>query len=102
MPFDEKGCLQVRRAPDELFAPLHEKVPEPGSGGMVHFPTPAGTRWSDIKIKFWDGHMVTVWAGNKSGKFSYTEMGMANRKNGRYSKQWELLLAFAASRGEMD
>lgn len=102
MLFDEKGGLQVRRTPDELFAPLHEEVPKPGSGGMVHFPTPDGTGWTDIKIKFWDGHMVTVWAGKESGKFSYTEMGMANRKNGRYSKQWELLLAFANSRGEID
>jgi hypothetical protein len=42
MPFDPQGCLQVRRTPDELFALLHGEVSEPGSGGMVHFPTPDG------------------------------------------------------------
>jgi phage pi2 protein 07 len=46
---------------DELFAPLYEKVPEPGSGGMVHFPTPAGTRWSDIKIQFRDSRKETLY-----------------------------------------
>jgi len=102
MPFDEKGCLQVCRTPDELFAPLHEKVPEPGAGGMVHFPTPAGTRWSDIKIQFRDGFTVTVWAGEESGRYNYTQMGMANKRNGEATKQWTLLLDFAENRGEID
>jgi len=101
MPFDEQGGLQVRRTPDELFAPLHEEVPEPGSGGMVHFPTPDGTSWTDIKIQFRDGHTVTVWAGDASGKFNFSQMGMA-KNNGDRTKQWELLLAFANSRGEID
>jgi len=34
---------------------------------MVHFPTPDGTRWSDIKIQFRNGHTVTIWAGNQIG-----------------------------------
>jgi len=102
MPFDEQGDLQVRRAPDELFASLHEEVPEPGSGGMVHFPTPDGTSWTDIKIQFRDGHTVTIWAGDESGKFNFSQMGMANKKNGDRTEQWKLLEAFAASRGEID
>ena len=102
MPFDETGCLQVRRTPGELFAPLHEKVPEPGSGGMVHFPTPDGTRWSDIKIQFRNGHTVTIWAGGQSGRYTYYQMGMYSKKNGDRTVQWKLLEAFANSRGEID
>ncbi len=102
MPFDEQGGLQVRRTPDELFAPLHEEVPEPGSGGMVHFPTPDGTRWSDIKIQFRNGHTVTIWAGGQSGRYTYYQMGMYSKKNGDQTKQWTLLLDFAENRGEID
>ena len=102
MPFDEQGCLQVRRTPDELFAPLHEKIPESGSGGMVHFPTPDGTRWSDIKIQFRNGHTVTIWAGGQSGRYTYYQMGMYSKKNGDRTVQWKLLEAFANSRGEID
>jgi hypothetical protein len=66
-PVFQKRDLQVHRAPDELFAPHHEEFPEPGSGGMGHFPTPDGTSWTDIKIQFRNGHTVTIWAGDASG-----------------------------------
>lgn len=102
MPFDEQGVLQVRRTPDELFALLHEEIPKPGSGGMVHFPTPDGIRWSDITIQFRNGHTVTIWAGGQSGRYTYYQMGMYSKKNGDRTVQWKLLLAFADSRGEID
>lgn len=102
MPFNEHGGLQVHRTPDDLFAPLHEDIPEPGSGGMVHFPTPDGIKWSDIKIQFRNGHTVTIWAGGQSGRYTYYQMGMYSKKNGDRTLQWKLLEAFAASRGEID
>ena len=71
VPFDEQSDLQVCRTPDESLAPLCEEVPEPGSGGMVHFPTPDRTSW----------------AGDESGKFNFSQMSMANKKNGDRTEQ---------------
>ncbi|HOD64940.1 MAG TPA: hypothetical protein PKO04_11800, partial [Smithellaceae bacterium] len=72
----------TRRDKTEIFAPLIGQVPEPDSGGTVFFPTPPGTTWLQIKIQFRDGHTVTIWAGDQSGRYTYTQMGMASRKNG--------------------
>jgi len=102
MPFDEQGSLQVRRAPDELFAPLHEEVPEPGSGGMVHFDTPAGISWSGITIKFVDGHTVSIHTKKSHGRYNYTQMGMTNTRSGNPTVHWTLLLDFAENRGVID
>jgi len=66
------------------------------------FPTPDGTRWSDIKIQFRNGHTVTIWAGGQSGRYTYYQMGMYSKKNGDCTVQWKLLEAFANSRGEID
>jgi hypothetical protein len=66
------------------------------------FPTPDGTRWSDIKIQFRNGHTVTIWAGGQSGRYTYYQMGMYSKKNGDCTAQWKLLEAFANSGGEID
>ena len=73
-----------------------------GSGGMVHFPTPDGIRWYDIKIQFRNGHTVTIWAGGQSGRCTYYQMGMYSKKNGDRTVQWEFLKVFANSRGEIN
>jgi len=92
----------TRRDRSEIFAPLIGQVPEPDSGGTVFFPTPPGTTWPQIKIQFRDGHTVTIWAGEKTGRYSYGEMGMLNRKNNKPTVQWRWLEGFANSHGEID
>jgi hypothetical protein len=92
----------TRRDKSEIFAPLIGQVPEPDSGGTVFFPTPPGTTWPQIKIQFRDGHTVTIWAGEKTGRYSYGEMGMLNRKNNKPTVQWRWLEGFANSHGEID
>jgi hypothetical protein len=92
----------TRRDKAAIFAPLIGQVPEPDSGGTVFFSTPPGTTWAQIKIQFRDGHTVTIWAGDQSGRYTYTQMGMASRKNGNPTEQWKLLEGFANSRGEID
>ena len=42
-----------------------------------------------------DGHTLSVAAGTAHGVYHYAQVGLANRKNGRPSVQWELLSAFA-------
>ena len=77
-------------------------MPEPDSGGMVHFDTPAGINWSGITIKFIDGHTVSIRTTKSHGQYNYTQMGMANTRNGNPTIPWELFRAFAESRGEID
>jgi len=66
------------------------------------FPTPPDAKWSDVSIKFRDGHTVSVNAGEHSGVFHYAHMGMASKRNGNPTVQWELLHAFADGHGHLD
>ena len=63
------------------------------------FPTPAGATWSKVHVRLLDGHTASVTVGDARGVFTYTQMGMTNRKNGNPSVQWELLRTFAAGHG---
>lgn len=54
------GILKVLRSATDVFATFHTAVPEPDSGGMIHFDTPAGIHWSGITITFIDGHTVSI------------------------------------------
>lgn len=65
----------------------------------VFFPTPPDATWSDVSIRFSDGHTVSIKAKSTSGVFNYTQMGMANKKNGNPTVQWNLLRIFANERG---
>jgi hypothetical protein len=79
---------------------LRRMVPQSGQKSeQVFFPTPAASLWTDVKIRFIDGHTVSVAVGDIRGVYNFTEMGMANRKNGTPTLQWELLRQFAAGRG---
>ncbi len=80
------------------FTSLHVPAPD-GGNGMVFFPTPAGATWADLSIRFVDGHCVTVRVGAVGGTYHYAQLGMADGRNARPTKQWELLQALARNRG---
>ncbi len=67
--------------------------------GTVFFPTPANVTWSDVRIKFIDGETISIKAGTAAGTFVYAQMGMADGRHARPTKQWELLRSFAQSYG---
>ena len=69
---------------------------------MVFFPTPPDATWRDVSIRFKDGHTVSVKVKTAGSVFNYTQMGMANKKNGNPTVQWELLKVFADERGVLD
>ncbi len=96
------GSLKTIRWGTDVFQSFQANVPKPDSGGMVHFDTPAGINWSNITIKFVDGHRVSIKAGEARKTLDYTKMGMASTKNSEPTKQWELLRAFAESYGQID
>lgn len=67
----------------------------------VFFPTPPAARWADVRIRFLDGDRVAVAVGAVTRTLTYAQMGMADGRNARCTKRWELLRAFAAARGEL-
>lgn len=96
------GSLKAARSATDIFVSFQAEVPEPGSGEMVHFDTPAGINWNNITIQFVDGHRVSIKAGDTRRTFDYSKMGMASTKNSEPTKQWGLLRAFAESHGRID
>ncbi|MBI1374521.1 MAG: hypothetical protein GC159_17525 [Phycisphaera sp.] len=70
--------------------------PEP-----MFFATPTGSTWSDVSIRFLDGHTVTVRVGDVVQTLNYTQMGMVDLRSGSPSAQWELLRVFADEHGTL-
>jgi len=98
----DKSTLTANRKPEIIFKPLLDQVPVADSGGPELFLTPEGTTWEDVKIQFRDNHTVTVWAGDKTGLYTYSDMGMGAKNSKRPTKQWAWLEGFAVSNGEID
>jgi len=100
----DKRQLRLLRPVDEVLAQFRSSnLPSPKEGdSMVFFPTPPDATWRDVSIRFKDGHTVSVKAKTAGGVFNYTQMGMANKKNGDPTVQWDLLKTFAEERGVLD
>ncbi|QEL20711.1 hypothetical protein [Limnoglobus roseus] len=77
-------------------------VPRPDAAAAVaFFPTPADAGWADVRIAFLDGERVSVRVGTARQAVNYTQMGLADGRNGSANKQWLLLRAFAAEGGRL-
>ena len=100
----DKRQLRLLRPLDEILAQFRGvNLPPPKEdGASAFFPTPPDASWGDVSIRFKDGHTVSVKAKTAGGVFNYTQMGMANKKNGNPTVQWELLKTFADERGILD
>jgi hypothetical protein len=84
---------------DDIFANL----PRPKENdARLFFPTPPDAIWENVSIRFKDGHTVSIKVKSVGGVFNYTQMGMANKKNGNPTLQWKLLEVFANERGILD
>ncbi len=121
-----ESLIQRRKA---CFLPLSESIEMDNSGGWVvaaaaeqqlsrfrqavvpqavdaasaaFFPTPTDATWSDVRIKFIDGETVSIKVGSAGGTFVYSQLGMADGRNAKPTKQWELLRAFAKGYGAMN
>jgi hypothetical protein len=49
-----------------------------------------------------DGETLAVRLAGETARLNFTQLGMANAKNGRPTLQWELLRQFAAGQGVFD
>jgi len=68
---------------------------------VVPIELPSGASWEDITIEFKDNHNVTIKCKGKTIRSDYKDMGFEDSKSRRPNKQWELLLNFAANKGEI-
>lgn len=121
-------CEQLLRARGACFLPLNECIALDGEGrfaateiaqgrlaelqqaavphggdavGRVFFPTPPGATWQDVRIKFVDGETVSIQVAGARGIFTYSQLGMADGRNAKPTKQWEFLIALAGGNGVM-
>jgi hypothetical protein len=113
---ERERALQQETAPSEATSPLPDRPnlrttfnQEMGRlaagssdslhGGVTPFPTPPGAPWASVRIRFVDGETVAVAVCGVTAHFNYAQMGMADGRNARPTKQWELLRAFASVHG---
>jgi hypothetical protein len=100
-----EDCLLDIAKASELFNAFHEQQKDPFPDALCElFSTPPGAEWSQITIKFTDGHTarVTCKTGDTraSQLYNFTQMGMADGRTASPNKQWELLQGFADERGQ--
>lgn len=92
-------ATEVARHALEGFAQRH--LPREAEDDRTFFPTPAGARWGDLRIRFLDGHTVSAAVGDLSRVLHYSQMGMADGRHSRATQQWELLRVFASHGGTL-
>lgn len=100
----EKRKLRLLRPLNDILSQFRTaNLPSPkDDGSIVFFPTPPDATWGDVSIRFKDGHTVSIKVKSAGGVFNYTQMGMANKKNGDPTVQWELLRTFSDEHGVLD
>lgn len=101
------GKLVVNRSCLKLVTEFHNTLipalrDSKESYPVAFFPTPPDAAWSDVRIRFLDGHSVSVLVGDKSGVYSFSQMGMSKKNSAAPTAQWKLLEAFAEGRGVFD
>ena len=74
--------------------PRPEPKPQPQS-----LDVPPGTTWNSVQIHFIDCETIRVSVPASSGIFHYTQLGMANSRNAKPVKQWQLLRTYADNHG---
>jgi hypothetical protein len=101
---DPDGTVRPRRPIAEILNSfLSAVLPASRDGSATaFFSTPPDATWESVRIRFRDGHTISVRVGDVRGVFNYTQMGMADGKTGRPTKQWDLLRAFADRHGRLD
>lgn len=62
---------------------------------FIHFPTPSGTQWPEVKISFIDNENVSIKIRDVSQRKNYAEMGFKDQRTCKPVKSWYTLLYFS-------
>ena len=99
----DRGAWQLQRSAEEVLTDFCRNVLDQPRlrAPTLRFPTPPGTRWRDVTIRFLTQHQVHVQVGHVAEAFHFTQLGMQDgRKNPvEPDKQWGLLVDFAEGGG---
>jgi hypothetical protein len=100
---EDDGRLVATAVADRALEAFRQRVVPENSleSAIAFFPTPAGATWGQVKLRLVDGHTVSVVVADARGVFHYAELGLANRRSGSPSVQWELLRMFAEGGGTL-
>jgi hypothetical protein len=100
---DQNGALVADQSVEYVLKTFRDGVVRAAEAeakdGMVFFPTPPEASWPDLEMRLKDGETVSVKVLDQRGVYNYAQMGMANTKNSRPTRQWELLRDLAAGSG---
>lgn len=80
-----------------VIAPERRRAVDP-------FPTPDGTSWEEVSIRFLSDHRVSITVRSSIDTRNYAEMGFADRRGGNRSRPdsaWELLRKLAEQGGTL-
>ena len=97
-----EGTLGTTNSWNVDILAFRDKVIPKSGPVMAFFGIPPRSKWTDVTIRFVDGYTVFVDVAGVTGRFSYTEMGMANRRESKPSKQWEFMEKIADNHGIID
>jgi hypothetical protein len=80
---------------------FRDRLMPPAKTVAGRFPTPSGSRWSDVEMRFSDTERISVAIRNQRQVLTYSQLGLVDSRSGKPSKQWELLRLFAREHGVM-
>ncbi|HMN39711.1 MAG TPA: hypothetical protein PKE29_02630 [Phycisphaerales bacterium] len=99
-----EGVFEAKRSLAQFLTALVQRHVQVAAQrtSVPRFPTPTGARWSDVRVRFTDGHTVSITVRDQQGTFDYASMGMGVTRTRKPNVQWALLFAFAKRRGILD
>jgi hypothetical protein len=97
VPEKYKTAKVSGKVQDEVPARDDRKAPQK----IYRFDTPAGTQWPDLRIRFLDGHTVSIVLDGKTFRRTFAEMNMKDGRNGNPTAQWKLLEVLAKNGGRL-
>lgn len=89
LEWDGEAAFRAKRPLAHALRPFLERhAPEAVEAAPAkRFPTPAGTRWADISMRFVDGHTVQVRIDDLTRRLTFHDMGLEDRRTKNPSKQ---------------
>ena len=110
LPLDEllvdggNGRIGIAPIAGEIVATFHADVfPDVETAvSAPMFPTPPGTVWSGLRMRFIDGERLTVFCGSLEETYNFSQMGMVHPRSAEPTKQWKLLRDLAEGHGVLE
>ncbi len=85
-----EGLTAARHLLEQIY-----KVLRDGQIDVAPFPTPAGSGWEDIQIRFLSDHQVQITVKHVVEYRNYAEMGLEDGRSHKPNKSWECLRTMA-------